>query len=217
MTVRVDAMPLRMPERQAWALDSDSYVNLLTVYGGHFGSLLFRAVGYPSHLTVVTQDQLPYVTLIETGEQVRTERPDAIMMAGALKRGGLFSVHLESSQKHGTGLQIDVTGTEGVLRLRNSRAYKNEHDGAILEMTGGSSLFAPVSVPAEFRWLDGSGLDSSPQDVAYLYDAYAKDVINGTSVATSFRDAVSMHHMIDFAEKSSERFFADPASQVDWS
>ena len=35
------------------------------------------------------------------------------------------------------------------------------------------------------------------QDVAHLYAAYARDLQDGTSEVTDFRDAVRMHRLID--------------------
>src|SRR4051812_23721547 len=53
--------------------------------------------------------------VIETGEKVPTIRPDAAMAIGTLENGALFSVQIEGAQHQRTGLQIDITGTEGVL------------------------------------------------------------------------------------------------------
>ncbi|MCW2876802.1 MAG: mmyG [Sphaerisporangium sp.] len=55
---------------------------------------------------------------------------------------GLFSVHMEGRQKFPTGLQIDITGTEGVLRITNDRAFENTEDNTVHGVgpgAGGSS------------------------------------------------------------------------------
>ncbi len=49
-------------------------------------------------------------------------------------------------------------------------------------------------------------LDASVQDVAYLYDAYAHDVQNGTCTVSTFTDAVNLHHLIDQVTRSFEAF-----------
>jgi len=60
----------------------------------------------------------------------------------------------------------------------------------------------------EYRSFPDSYLDASVQDVAYLYDAYARDRQNGTSDATSFSDAVRQHRLIDRILQTSAEFFS---------
>jgi hypothetical protein len=48
----------------------------------------------------------------------------------------LFSIQIEGGQKHRTGLQIDITGNDGVLRITNPRAFENKDDNAIEEEWG---------------------------------------------------------------------------------
>jgi len=207
MTVSVDAFPPTMPGRYEWAFHASSFSHVLSVYAAHFGDLLFQAVGYPHKLTAVVANQFPDITVEETGEKVPTTRPDAAMVIGTLENGGLFSVQIEGGQRHRTGLQIDITGTEGVLRVTNKLAFENKEDNAIEGMNGDASSLAPLPVPDEFRPLAVSHLDASAQDVAYLYAAYARDRKNGTSEASNFRDAVRQHHLIDQIVQTSEAFF----------
>jgi hypothetical protein len=48
------------------------------------------------------------------------------MVIGTLEDGGPFSIRIEGGQQHRTGLQIDITGTNGVLRIMNPRAFENK-------------------------------------------------------------------------------------------
>jgi hypothetical protein len=45
-------------------------------------------------------------------------------------------------------------------------------------------------------------------DTAYLYAAYARDRVNGTTEASNFHDAVALHQMIDQVTESSNAFFS---------
>lgn len=83
--------------------------------------------------------------MIETGEKVPTTRPDAAMSIGTLQNGAMFSVQIEGAQHQRTGLLIDTTGTEGVLRVSNKLAFLNKHDNIIEGMKGGGSDFQPSS------------------------------------------------------------------------
>jgi hypothetical protein len=56
---------------------------------------------------------------------------NATARGGTLEYGGLFSMQVEGAQKHRTGLHIEISGTEGVLRITNSLAFQNKDDNAI--------------------------------------------------------------------------------------
>ena len=70
MSVGVDAFRPRMSERHMWTIDAANFTHVLSIYGGHFGDLLFHAVGFPARLTAVVENQFPTVTIEETGEKV---------------------------------------------------------------------------------------------------------------------------------------------------
>lgn len=207
MTVSVDAFPDTMPGRYEWAFHASNFSHVLSIYAAHFGDMLFRSVGFPKKLTAVIETQFPFLTVQETGEQIPNTNPNEIMVIGTLERGGLFSMQIEGGQKHRTGLQIDISGTRGVLRIKNELAFQNKDDNAIEGMSGDATTFSPLPIPDEYESLAKSGLDVSAQDLAYLYAAYASDKKNSTSEASNFKDAVRQHHLIDEIYKTSEVFF----------
>lgn len=129
------------------------------------------------------------------------------MLAGTSKQPLATPMRLPIGNRP-TGLQIDITGTEWILRITNPRAFENKEDNAIEGANGTEASLSPLPVPAKYQSLAGSThLDVSSQDVAYLYDAYARDKKNGTSEASNFRDAVRQHQLIDQIIRSSETFF----------
>ncbi|WP_128931574.1 Gfo/Idh/MocA family protein [Bradyrhizobium zhanjiangense] len=207
MTVSVDAFENPMSQAHSWSFDIANFAHTLSIYGGHFQDLLFNAVGFPNQLTAIVRNQFPLIDVIETGEKVPTTRPDAAMMIGTLENGALFSVQIEGAQHQRTGLQIDITGTEGVLRVTNVLAFLNKEDNAIEGMRGKDQSFSPMPVPAEYQSLANVGLAVSQQDVAFLYRAYAQDRRDGTSQAANFADAVRQHQLIDQMFETSKRTF----------
>ncbi|MCX5094012.1 Gfo/Idh/MocA family oxidoreductase [Streptomyces sp. NBC_00365] len=211
ISVGVDAFPPVMPERVAWTFDVDAFTHVLSIYGGHFLDVLFQIVGPPKDLTAIVETHFPELTVLETGKTVPSAKPDEVLAIGTLENGGLFSVQLEGAQKFPTGLQIDITGTKGVLRLTNDRAFENTEDNTIHGVNGDSdnaSALAVLPVPEEYRSLPDASLDESVQDLAHLYAAFARDKANGTTEATTFADAVRQHHLIDRIQRSSEEFSA---------
>jgi predicted dehydrogenase len=131
MTVNVDAFQPTMPGRYAWTIDASNFTHVLSIYADHFMDMLFQSVGFPKKLTAVVENQFPFITITETGEKIPTTKPDAAMVIGTLESGGLFSIQIEGGQNHRTGLQVDITGTEGVLKVTNPRAFENKEDNSI--------------------------------------------------------------------------------------
>ena len=154
------------------------------------------------------ETQFPFFTVAETGEQVLNRNPHEVMVIGTLEGGGLFSMQVEGAQQHRTGLQIEISGTDGVLRITNPLAFQNKDDNAVGGMRGEAMQFASLPVPAEYQTLAGCELDVSAQDMAYLYAAFASDKKNGTSEASDFRDAVRQHRLIDEMVRTSKEFFS---------
>lgn len=207
MSIGMDGFTATRSGRYEWSFYASNFSHVLSIYGGHFMDMLFQSVGFPKKLTAVIENQFPIITVEETGQQIPTTNPDEAMVMGTLEGGGLFSVHLEGAQRHRTGVQIDITGTEGALRVANPRAFENKQDNSIEGVNGDGSSLSPLPVPAEYRSLAVSQLDASVQDLAYLYAAYARDRKSGTSEASNFRDALRQHQLIDQIMQTSETFF----------
>lgn len=207
MTVSTDAFYPDMPSKYSWAFDPANFSNVLSIYVAHFSDMLFRSVGFPKKVMAVIETQFPFFNVIDTGEQVPNTNPNEIVVIGTLENGGLFSIQVEGGQQRRTGLQIDISGTEGVLRLTNPLAFMNKDDNAIEGMKGDERTFSSLPIPNQYETLAKSGLDVSAQDLAYLYAAFANDKKNGTSEASSFKDGVKQHHIIDEISKTSEEFF----------
>jgi predicted dehydrogenase len=207
MTVSVDAFPAIMPGRYEWAFYASNFSHVLSVYAAHFGDMLFHSVGFPKKLTAVIENQFPFFTVAETGQQIPNTNPNEIMIIGTLENGGLFSIQIEGGQQHQTGIQIDITGTEGVLRISNPLAFLNKEDNLIEGMKGDEKKLSQIVVPVEFQTPNFRHFDASSHDVVYLYASYAKDVKNGTSKTSNFRDALRQHYLIDQIVQTSESFF----------
>jgi len=206
MSVGVDAFGAVMPEAVKWVLDPANFTHLLPIYGGHFHDVLFHAVGFPETLTAMMDRQLPVTTIAETGEKVPSAGADQVMIMGKLAGGALFTVQLEGGQVNRTGLQIDITGSKGVLRITNPRGFQNPQDNAVSAMSDDTGTFKSLPTPVDYMPLPVAHLDASTQDVAYLYAAYAHDKATGSNQAPSFEDAVRQHRLIDEVQKASLAF-----------
>jgi predicted dehydrogenase len=206
ISVGTDAFQPVMPGAFSWTFDVASFTNVLSIYAGHHLDTLFQIVGPPGKLTAITETQFDHITVEETGEQVPNYNPNEVMVIGTLHGGGLFNAQLEGGQAHPTGLQIDITGTEGVLRITNAQAFQNPEDNTVEGVNGDGTALAELPVPKEYRNMPQSDLDESALDVAHLYTTYARDKKTDSWEAPSFKDAVRQHELIDRIEESARDF-----------
>jgi predicted dehydrogenase len=206
MSLGVDAFGAVMPDAVRWVLDPANFTHLLPVYGGHFHDVLFHGVGFPEKLVAVMASQFPVTTIAETGEQVPSAGADQVMVTGRLSGGALFTVQLEGGQVNRTGLQIDITGTEGALRITNPRGFQNPDDNLVSALSDDTGVFEVLPTPESYASLPVSHLDASVRDVAYLYAAYARDKFTGSTDAPTFEDALRQHRLIDEIRRQSEAF-----------
>ena len=118
---------------------------------------------------------------------------------GTLEGGAVFLVQVEGGKRNGSGLQVDITGTEGDLKISNVASFGNKEDNLVEGSQGDGEPLQVLPVPASYRSLPASNLDASVLDLAYLYDAHAR----GDARTPDFRDAVSMHRLIDAINEAS--------------
>ena len=194
------------PTRSAgleWTVDKRNFSHVLSIYGGHFMDMLFHVVGEPSTVSSIVATQFPELTLSRTGQSFPNETPDCVIAIGTLKNGALFEVQIEGGKRHQSGLQIDITGTSGDLRVTNTKSFGTKQDNLIAGSQGEGSEWHVLPTPVRYQTIPDSSLDVSVQDLAQLYAAFAKDRVSGTSDARSFSDAVTMHRFIDAINSAS--------------
>src|SRR6476469_10139256 len=90
-------------------------------------------------------------------------------MHGTLADGGLFSIHIEGGKLSGSGVQIDITGDAGDLKITNTSAFGGVDEDFIVTGAKGDSreLLIPtysgrplenLPIPAEYEWFTRAGL-----------------------------------------------------------
>jgi len=60
-------------------------------------------------------------------------------MHGTLADGGLFSIHIEGGKLSGSGVQIDITGDAGDLKITNTSAFGGVDEDFIVTGAQGDS------------------------------------------------------------------------------
>jgi predicted dehydrogenase len=186
-----------------WTVPPENFSSVVAIYAGHFVDMLLAAVGWPTTISALLVNQFDKVTIRETGEVIPTTTPDQLVLNGVLPGGAVLSVHVEGGKRNGSGVQIDITGDAGDLRIINSSAFGGVGDDyEITGVHGDNQPLAAMPVPAAYDSLPSSGLPSAVLELAHLYAAYARDVATGEHTAPDFNDAIRMHDLIEAAERS---------------
>ena len=196
MHVSVDAFGARRMGYLAYTVPPENFSDLLPIFGGHFLDILFRHFGFPRTLSALTANQIKQVTIVDTGATLPRTNPDQVLVTGTFANGAVLTVQLEAGKRNNAGVQIDLTGTEGDLRITNATSFGpsvNLIEGA----RGDAQPLQALPVPAQYDWLPEHDLGGSVAELAHLYAAYARDVRDGTQLAPTFADAVKMHAVID--------------------
>ena len=73
--------------------------------------------------------------------------------------GGLFSIHIEGGKLSGSGVQIDITGDAGDLKITNTSAFGGvDEDFIVTGAQGDSKPLEHLPIPAKYEWFPRAGL-----------------------------------------------------------
>lgn len=184
-----------------FTVPEENFSSLLSIYGGHFFDAVFTMLGHPDSIQALAVNQFKEVTLIETGETLPHTLADQVVLSGTFANGAVLTAHLEAGKRNNYGMQLDLTGSSGDLKIWNSTSFGaafNIIEGA----QGDSQAMTVLPVPAQYNWLPPGDLGGSQLELANLYAAYARDVQDGTHLAPTYADALVMHELMDAIDTS---------------
>ena len=126
-------------------------------------------------------------------------------MHGTLADGGLFSIHIEGGKLSGSGVQIDITGDAGDLKITNTSAFGGvDEDFIVTGAQGDSKPLEHLPIPAEYEWFPRAGLQTGVAELGDLYVALSRDLASGTQAVPTFHDAVWQQQLFEQIQDSSE-------------
>jgi len=105
-------------------------------------------------------------------------------------RGGVFTVQIEGGKRNNSGLQIDITGMEGDLKISNPLSFTNPNDNTVEGSQGDNEPLKILPIPDRYNGLPASRLDASVLDLAYLYHAFASNLADNAYHAPDFSDVL---------------------------
>jgi predicted dehydrogenase len=194
-----------LPQALSWTAPPQNSSGMVAIFAGHYLDMVFTATGWPDSFSALAVNQFPKISIIETGEVIETTNPDEFVVIGTLRDGAVVSAHIEAGKRNGSGVQIDIAGPEGDIRIFNSAAFGGVEDDYVITGARGNQLpLTPLPVPPEYVSLSRAELPSTVTELAEVYAAIARDKTRGTHTAPQFRDAVRMRSFLDKAEASSK-------------
>jgi hypothetical protein len=104
----------------------------------------FHVAEQPKTVSAVVATQFPTLTLTASGQSFSNETPDGVFAIGRLEDDALFSIQTEGGKRNNAGLQIGITGTEGDLKIWNTKSSGNVENNI---------LRAPPEIEARSRRL----------------------------------------------------------------
>ena len=200
--VSVEYFQRERPASLYYTIPEKNFSSLLSIYGGHFLDALFTTMtGFPQSLSALTVNQFKEVTLLETGDTLPHTNADQVVLAGTFANGAVLSVHLEAGKRNNYGVQLDITGSKGDLKITNTSSFGDTFN-RIEIARGDSQPMTVLTVPSEYEWLEEGELGGSVVELASLYAAHARDVKTGSTLAPSFADAIRMHELMEQIKES---------------
>ncbi len=105
----------------------------------------------------------------------------------------------------GSGVQIDITGDAGDLKITNTSAFGGvDEDFIVTGAQGDSKPLEHLPIPAKYEWFPRAGLQTSAAELGDLYVALSRDLASGTQVVPTFHDAVWQQQLFEKIQDSSE-------------
>jgi len=182
----------------AYMFDAAQGATLLSVPVMHALDALQFVLGDFADIRSASAIRRPRVTLSDTNEQILSDVPDHVAIAGTLESGALASVFYRGGTSRGENFRWEINGTEGDLVLTSPVGNLQVLAPVLLGGRGEDIAVAPLDIPADHD-LAPDAPEGAPANVARLYAAFATDLRAGTPGATApdFAHALRLHHTLD--------------------
>ena len=186
-----------------WRADRANGAHTLSISAGHTLDAFCWCLGPFEEVSAVVDTLAPEWAL-EGGGSVKVTAPDYVSVTGRLTGGANASVTVASIPHHGSGVRMEVYGSEGTL-VATSGGQVQATGLRVQGARGGDSALADVDLPDRLRWIPDTVPQGTPINVAQMLRRFAAGIRAGESAPPTFQDAVRNHKLLDAIERSSEQ------------
>ena len=187
---------------RTWQRDNELGAHTLTIACGHSIDALRFVAGDFSHVSGVVSTQTREWYETDTDQHLPVTSPDNILISGRLKDGGVASAHVASNPWAGSGLRMEIYGSEGTLAATSVDSPQLRE----MELSGvqGPGELQPLEVPGRLV----NVLESMPKGEAFnvgqMYYQFGQAIRSGQDCQPDFAAAVNLHHLVDAIRQASD-------------
>lgn len=201
-----------------YVIDKANGASTLTIQGGHAIDALRYVAGPIAGFSAVVLNQFDQVEVIETGEVLRKDAPDQVILSGRMAGGAGVSVMINGGAVAGHGIEMTFFGTEGTIsvsaqgglnfqmsELVLQGARRPERQLQVLDIPPG---YDPGIIPPGFKGRQPyPGVDvprATIVNVTNLYQRLGQAILDDSKLEPDFATGAEMHRIIDTIERASE-------------
>lgn len=181
-----------------YTADKKNGATVLTIPLGHTVDALCYALGEFREVSALMARRRMQTQVAETGATVEMTSEDQVIVAGILVGGAVVDIHYRGGMPRGTGLLLEINGTDGDLQITGMFGHAQLVDLSLRGATGQEPQLQPLEVPDKYRW--APPLPAFAFNVAQAYVRLAADLREGTRSCPTFDDAVERHRLLQVIE-----------------
>lgn len=187
--------------RLGYLLDAANGATMLTIPFAHTMAALRDVLGDIADLYAIVDTRRTEVRSADDGSLLPMTAPDQVAVTASLADGAPLSIHYVGGMpKGGDGLVWDIHGTAGDIRVTAPSGHAQMAQLSLFGARADDDTLQPLPVPEVFA--EGAAAQPIPGNVARTYARMARDIHTGSRTATTFEDAVGVHHLLDAIEAS---------------
>lgn len=179
----------------AYLMDPANGANLTAILGGHTMDLVISILGGFRSVAAQTTIMFEDVELTDPPGRVRRETPDHLFIQARCDSGCSLGMEVAGNRPVGSVFSFKIVGTEGELTLTGGHRYG--YQSSDLKIEGTISFDSPEPHAT-------SGLEGSPINVAELYRAFGRDILNGTRSVRDFDHAAQLTRLVRAVRRAGE-------------
>lgn len=191
------------PKGNAYAFDRNNSASALMIAGGHGIDIIQYLLGPITKLSGATRVQRHRTKVLESGEFIPATAVQQFAMHGELLNGALASVHIQGGAYWGSGLRLEINGTDGDILISSDQPFGvTSPDVKIRGLRRPEKGFSDLEIPGKYTRAPASLANGRASGTAQLYMDLAAAISAGTEASPNFDDALEALRVLDAVERS---------------
>ena len=190
------------PSHRTWQREDELGAHTLTIAAGHSLDALRFVVGDFGSVAAVVSTQTKEWLETDTGRRLPVTAPDNVLVSGRLRGGGVVSAHIASNPWAGSGLRLEIYGTDGTLTA--TAADSPQLSELTLYGAPARGELQPLAIPARLTGVPADMPRGEPFNVGQMYAEFGQAIREGRAAQPDFATAVELHRLVDAIRQASD-------------